>query len=87
MALERFCWGLSLDLLQDSRNSVLWLEHCIGQILRAYIKHNSLESWLTGTVFKLLDARQSEILTVLSRKSFSASAESTRFLRKIIKSL
>ena len=31
--------------------------------------------------------RQSEILTILFRKSFSASAESTRFVSKIIKSL
>ena len=36
---------------------------------------------------KILDARQSEILNVLSRKSFLASAESTRFVFKIIKSL
>ena len=27
MALERFWWGPSLDLLRDSRNGVLWLEH------------------------------------------------------------
>ena len=36
MALdERFCRGPSLDLLWDSRNSVIWLEHCvmINQIL------------------------------------------------------
>ena len=30
MALERFCWGPSLDLLRDLRNGLLWLEHCIG---------------------------------------------------------
>ena len=29
MALERFWWGPSLDLLRDSRNGVLWLEHSI----------------------------------------------------------
>ena len=28
MALERFWWGPSLDLLWDSRNGALWLEHC-----------------------------------------------------------
>ena len=33
-----------------------------------------------GTVFKILDANQLEILPVLSRKSFSASAETTRLL-------
>ena len=27
MALERFWWWLSLDLLRDSCNSALWLEH------------------------------------------------------------
>ena len=28
MALECFWWGPFLDLLQDSRNGALWLEHC-----------------------------------------------------------
>ena len=28
VALERFWWGPSLDLLRDSRNGALWLEHC-----------------------------------------------------------
>ena len=42
---------------------------------------------LAGTTFKILNAQQLEILIVLSRKSFSASAESTRFVCKIIKSL
>ena len=28
VALERFRWGPSLDLLWDSRNGALWLEHC-----------------------------------------------------------
>ena len=27
MALERFWWGSSLDLLRDLRNGALWLEH------------------------------------------------------------
>ena len=27
MALERFWWGPSLDILRDSRNGALWLEH------------------------------------------------------------
>ena len=27
MALERFWWGPSLDILQDSRNGALLLEH------------------------------------------------------------
>ena len=27
MALERFWWGPSLDMLWDSRNGALWLEH------------------------------------------------------------
>ena len=40
-----------------------------------------------GAPVKILDARQLDILTVLSLKSFSASAESTRFVCKIIKSL
>ena len=29
MALERFWWGPSLDLLRNSRNGALWLEHCL----------------------------------------------------------
>ena len=29
MALERFWWGPSLDLLRDSCNGALWLEHCV----------------------------------------------------------
>ena len=29
MALERFWWGPSLDLLRDSRNGTPWLEHCM----------------------------------------------------------
>ena len=35
MDLERLCWGSSLDLLWDSCNGALWLEHCviINQIL------------------------------------------------------
>ena len=35
MDLERLCWGPSLDLLWDSCNGALWLEHCviINQIL------------------------------------------------------
>ena len=28
MVLERFWWGPSLDVLRDSRNGALWLEHC-----------------------------------------------------------
>ena len=33
MALECFWWGPSLDLLRDSRNGTLWLEHCLGCFL------------------------------------------------------
>ena len=30
MALdEHFCWGPSFDLLWDSCNGALWLEHCV----------------------------------------------------------
>ena len=28
MALDHFWWGPSLDLLPDSCNGALWLEHC-----------------------------------------------------------
>ena len=28
MALERLWWGPSLDLLRDSRDGALWLDHC-----------------------------------------------------------
>ena len=31
MALEHFSWGPSIDLLQDSRNGALWLEHWVLQ--------------------------------------------------------
>ena len=66
-----------------SKEGSSFLVHNFSCLHKAF----SLESSLTGTTFKILDARQSEILTVLSRKSFSASAESTRFVCKIIKSL
>ena len=39
MVLERFWWGPSLDLLRDSPNGALWLEHCIIVLLKA------LRSW------------------------------------------
>ena len=32
MALECFWWGPSLDLLRDSRNGALWLEHCFMRV-------------------------------------------------------
>ena len=32
MALERFWWGPSLDLLRDSHNGALWLEHCESEV-------------------------------------------------------
>ena len=33
MALELFCWGPSLDLLRDSRNGALWLEHWLYNVV------------------------------------------------------
>ena len=41
MARERFWWEPSLDLLRDSRNGALWLEHWASN--RAY--RNSAVVW------------------------------------------
>ena len=45
MALERFLWGPSLDLLRDSRNGALWLEHWfVMELRRLFYGHLAIQS-------------------------------------------
>ena len=41
MGLERFRWGPSLDLLRDSRNGALWLEHWFADYVNKWLKNKT----------------------------------------------
>ena len=48
MALERFWWGPSLDLLWDSRNGALWLEHCKRVQFLSKMVYKRVRGWTMG---------------------------------------
>ena len=67
MALERFWWGPSLDLLRDSHNGALWLEHCFILIF-SFISNKNLQEatsyqwWfviMTKDVYKVRNCQHS----------------------------
>ena len=48
MALERFWWGPSLDLLWDSCNGALWLEHCKRVQFLSKMVYKRVRGWTMG---------------------------------------
>ena len=48
MALERFWWGPSLDLLWESRNGALWLEHCKRVQFLSKMVYKRVRGWTMG---------------------------------------